>query len=119
MLSVSQHCRIWNALPANVPFGDSTSTFRKQLKARPFIVEYNRNFSTSKRLGVFGLQAYALQIVLPACYRVLNCDLFLVRYNILSGLVEEVLLPNKFFPIVDTCLNCKDMARQSCAMVPR
>ena len=24
-----------------------------------------------------------------------------------------------FFPIVDTCLNCKDIARQSCAMVPR
>jgi len=24
-----------------------------------------------------------------------------------------------FFPIVDTCLSCKDMARQSCAMVPR
>ena len=26
---------------------------------------------------------------------------------------------NKFFPIVDTCLSCKDIARQSCAMVPR
>ena len=24
-----------------------------------------------------------------------------------------------FFPIVDTCLSCKDIARQSCAMVPR
>jgi len=24
-----------------------------------------------------------------------------------------------FFPIVDTCLNCKDIARQSCAMVPK
>jgi len=24
-----------------------------------------------------------------------------------------------FFPIVNTCLSCKDMARQSCAMVPR
>jgi len=24
-----------------------------------------------------------------------------------------------FFPIVDTCLNCEDIARQSCAMVPR
>jgi len=23
------------------------------------------------------------------------------------------------FPIVDTCLSCKDIARQSCAMVPR
>jgi len=26
---------------------------------------------------------------------------------------------NKFFSIVDMCLNCKDIARQSCAMVPR
>jgi len=24
-----------------------------------------------------------------------------------------------FFPIVDNCLSCKDIARQSCAMVPR
>jgi len=24
-----------------------------------------------------------------------------------------------FFPIVDTCLSCKDVARQSCALVPR
>jgi len=33
--------------------------------------------------------------------------------------VEEILLLNKFFPIVDTCLSCEDMARQSCSMVPR
>jgi len=32
--------------------------------------------------------------------------------------VEEILLLNKFFPIVDTCL-CEDIARQSCAIVPR
>jgi len=35
------------------------------------------------------------------------------------GHVEEILLLNKFFPIVDTCLGCEDIARQSCAMVPR
>jgi len=29
------------------------------------------------------------------------------------------LLLNKFFPIVDTCLSCEDIARQSCGMVPR
>ena len=34
-------------------------------------------------------------------------------------LVEDILLLNKFFPIVDTCLSCEDIARQSCAMVPR
>jgi len=31
----------------------------------------------------------------------------------------EILLFNKFFPIVHTCLSCEDIARQSCAMVPR
>ena len=25
---------------------------------------------------------------------------------------------NKFFPVVDTCLSCEDIARQICAMVP-
>jgi len=29
------------------------------------------------------------------------------------------LLLNKFFPIIDTCLNYEDIARQSCAMMPR
>ena len=41
------------------------------------------------------------------------------KFTILSGRVEEILLLNKFFPIVDTCLSCKDIARQSCAMVHR
>jgi len=26
---------------------------------------------------------------------------------------------NEFFPIVDTCLTCEDIAQQSCAMAPR
>ena len=33
--------------------------------------------------------------------------------------VEELLLFNMFFPIVDTCLSCEDMARQICAMVSK
>jgi len=37
----------------------------------------------------------------------------------LRGHMEEILLLNKFFPIVNMCLSCKDIARQSCAMVPR
>jgi len=36
----------------------------------------------------------------------------------LWGHLEEILLLNKFFPIVNTCLSCEDIARQSCAMVP-
>jgi len=41
------------------------------------------------------------------------------KFTILWGHVEEVLLLNKFFPIVDMCRSCEDIARQSCAMVPR
>jgi len=33
--------------------------------------------------------------------------------------VEEILLLNKSFLIVDICLSCEDIARQSCAMVPK
>jgi len=31
--------------------------------------------------------------------------------------MDELLLFNKFFPIVDICLRCEDIARQSCVMV--
>ena len=41
------------------------------------------------------------------------------KFTILWGHVEEILMLNKFFPIVDTCLSCEDIARQSCGMVPR
>ena len=33
------------------------------------------------------------------------------KFTILWGHVGEILLLNKFFPIVDTCLCCKDIAR--------
>jgi len=41
------------------------------------------------------------------------------KLSILSGHVEEVLMLNEFFPIVDTCLSFEDIARHSCAMVPK
>jgi len=41
------------------------------------------------------------------------------KLSILSGHVEEVLMLNEFFPIVDTCLSSEDIARHSCAMVPK
>ena len=41
------------------------------------------------------------------------------KFTILCGHVEEILLLNKFFPIVDMCLSWEDIARQSCPMVPR
>ena len=31
----------------------------------------------------------------------------------------DILLLNEFFPIVNTCLSCEDIARQSCAIVRR
>jgi len=40
------------------------------------------------------------------------------KFTILWGHVEEILLLKIFFPIIDMCLSCEDMARQS-AMVPR
>jgi len=41
------------------------------------------------------------------------------KFTILRGHVEDILLLNNFFPIVDICLSCEDIARQSFAMVPR
>ena len=42
------------------------------------------------------------------------------KFTILWGHVEDISLLNKFFfPIVDTCLSCEDIAQQICAMVPR
>jgi len=41
------------------------------------------------------------------------------KFAILPGRVEDVLLFNKLFPIVDTFLSSEDIARQSCAMVPK
>ena len=41
------------------------------------------------------------------------------KFTVLWGHVEDILLLNKFFPIVDKCLSCEDIARQTCAMVPR
>jgi len=41
------------------------------------------------------------------------------KFTILWGHVEEILLLNKYFPIVDTCLSCEDIARKNCGMVPR
>jgi len=41
------------------------------------------------------------------------------KFTILWGHVGEILLLNKFLPIVDMCRSCEDIARQSCGMVPR
>jgi len=41
------------------------------------------------------------------------------KLTILWGHLEKILLLNKFFPIVDTCLSCEDIAQRSCMMVRR
>ena len=46
-----------------------------------------------------------------------------MTYNVFSGTLNPTYSHSRcltsFFPIVDTCLSCEDIARQSCAMVPR
>jgi len=51
-------------------------------------------------------------------YRI-DLSRYWAKFTILWEHVKEILLLNKFFPNVDTCLSCEDIARQSCAMVPR
>jgi len=41
------------------------------------------------------------------------------KFTIFWGHVREILLLNNSFPIVDKCLICEDIARQSCVIVPR
>jgi len=41
------------------------------------------------------------------------------KFTILCRHMGEILMFNNFFPIVDTCLNCEDIALQNCTMVPR
>ena len=62
-------------------------------------------------------------------WNLLGCSKFANRSQPLAGLytvltipwycVEKILLFNTFFWIVDMCLRCEDIARQSCAMVRR
>ena len=40
-------------------------------------------------------------------------------FTILGKHVEKILLFNKFFPTVDICFSCEDIARQNCAIVRR
>jgi len=39
------------------------------------------------------------------------------KFIVLSAHIQEVLLFNKFIPIVHTCLSCENIVRQSCTMV--
>ena len=41
------------------------------------------------------------------------------KFTILWGHVDDISLLNKFFSDCRYCLRCEDIARQSCAMVPR
>ena len=56
---------------------------------------------------------------LQGCPKLVNRSQPLVGQSSPSGHVEEILLLNNFFPIVDMCLSSEDITRQSCAMVPR
>ena len=41
------------------------------------------------------------------------------KFTVLWRHLEDILLLNKFYLTVDTCLSCEDIARQSCAMMSR
>ena len=41
------------------------------------------------------------------------------KFTLLWGMWRRYCCLTSFFPIVDMCLSCEDIARQSCAMVPR
>ena len=41
------------------------------------------------------------------------------KFTILWGMWRTYCCLTSFFPIVDICIRCEDIARQSCAMVPR
>jgi len=41
------------------------------------------------------------------------------KFTILYGHVGRYCCLIRFYPIVDTCLNCEDISRQICAMLPR
>ena len=41
------------------------------------------------------------------------------KFTVLSGRVEDVLLFNTFFLIVDACLSSEDIAREICTMMPK
>ena len=42
-----------------------------------------------------------------------------LKFTVLRGHVEKIFYLTRFFPIVEMCLGCEDVARQSCAMVRR
>ena len=42
-----------------------------------------------------------------------------LKFTILWDMWRRYCCLTSFFPIVDTCLSCKDIARQSCVMMPR
>jgi len=58
---------------------------------------------------------------LQGCPKLANRSELLVsrKFTTLWEHVGRISLFNKFFPIVDKCLSCKDIVRQSCVMVPR
>jgi len=69
-------------------------------------------------------------VTLPRCetrWNLQGCPKLVNRYQPLVGqsspyyqnMWRRYCCLTSFFPIVDTCLSCEDIARQSCAMVPR
>jgi len=98
-----------------------------QRDGRPAEYTWRPLFNTAK-FGWRPLLEYRA-VMLPRrerCWNLLGCPKLTKRSQPLVGRsspycreVGEILLFNKFFLIVDTCLSCEYIAQQSCAMVPR
>ena len=58
---------------------------------------------------------------LQGCLKLVNRSQLLVGRSspYCGGIWRTYCCLTSFFPIVDTCLSCEDIARQICAMVPR
>ena len=80
--------------------------------------------------GFASWQRYCMAVTLPrreTSWNLQGCPKWSNRSQPLVGrsspYYEDMLRTywclTSYFPIVDTCLSCEDMARQSCAMVPR
>jgi len=93
------------AEPIDLPLGLWTRVGRREHK---FIVyaRWRQCALNATEPFMCGGDAACCQITLTTCY-------YYYEH------VGETLLFNKFFPIVDTCLNCEDIARQRCGIVRR
>ena len=92
-----------------------------QARRRPYIVQRKVRLACGKRRRCSneGKTRNPLKFTGVAQTRQQISAVSRQKFTILWEHVEDILLLNNFFPIVDMCLCCEDIVRQICAMVPR